>query len=351
MPTGSNFILGQLNTATKPTELEPSVGNSGVLVRYPGSFGVVGDQFLNSGLLGFGPRGVTGLSFNKDGGVGVAGLGDRIGVAGDSFGGRSIGTQGNADFIGVLGSASTVIRSRNVVGVHGETSNALGFAVNGEAGLFTGVRGMAGFLKPTNSPVGAGVMGIGKMGSQGVVGIAAAPGLAGVFFGDCVINGACIVAGAKAAAVPFTDGSHRILYSVESPESWFEDFGSARLVRGRTRVKLDRGFRGVVRGAYHVFLSPEGECQALYVTNKSAQTFEVRETQGGKSGVRFSYRIVARRKDVAAPRFAKVKLPTMPEGADAPIQPPPAPKAPKFAEIRKRILAAQPRARRQGRRR
>jgi len=72
-------------------------------------------------------------------------------------------------------------------------------------------------------------------------------------------------------------------------------------------VKLDTDFAKVIkRGDYKVFLTPEGDCRGLYVRRRTA-SFEVRELAGGKSSVAFSYRIVARRKDIRAPqRFAKI---------------------------------------------
>ena len=118
----------------------------------------------------------------------------------------------------------------------------------------------------------------------------------------------------KSAAVKLRDGSHRALYCVESPECWFEDFGRSRVVRGRARVRLDRTFAAVVRtGDYHIFLSPEGLSHGLYVSRRTRGGFEVREQHQGKSTVPFSYRIVARRKDVDAPRFKRVKLPILPK--------------------------------------
>jgi len=46
----------------------------------------------------------------------------------------------------------------------------------------------------------------------------------------------------------------------------------------------------------------------LYVAARTSTSFTVKEQKGGTSGTVFSYRIVARRKDVAAPRFAKVNI-------------------------------------------
>ena len=75
---------------------------------------------------------------------------------------------------------------------------------------------------------------------------------------------------------------------MESPEHWFEDFGSARLKRGRATVRIDRDFAKAVKvDNYRVFLTPEGDCQGLYISNKTGRGFEVRELQGGTSSVAF----------------------------------------------------------------
>src|SRR5262249_47906149 len=115
----------------------------------------------------------------------------------------------------------------------------------------------------------------------------------------------------KGCAVPFPDGTQRVLYCVESPEVWFEDFGTAKLKRGRAVVKIDADFsKAIKRGDYRVFVAPEGDCRGLYVRGKGAASFEVRELQGGTSSIAFSYRIVGRRKDVRdRTRFPKFRPP------------------------------------------
>jgi hypothetical protein len=97
---------------------------------------------------------------------------------------------------------------------------------------------------------------------------------------------------------------------MESPEHWFEDFGSATLKNGRAVVNLDADFAKVIkRGDYRVFVIPEGDCRGLYVRRKSAKSFEVGELTGGKSSVAFSYRIVGRRKDIRGHRrFAQIDM-------------------------------------------
>jgi len=55
---------------------------------------------------------------------------------------------------------------------------------------------------------------------------------------------------------------------------------------------------------YKVFPVPNGDCKGLYVTNKTATSFEVRELGGGTSSVRFDYRIMALRRKYENVRFA-----------------------------------------------
>jgi len=131
---------------------------------------------------------------------------------------------------------------------------------------------------------------------------------AGYFSGDVLVTGT-LTATVKNGVVRFPDGSQRLLHCMESPEHWFEDFGSAKLTGGRATVKLDADFAKTVKlNDYRVFLTPEGDCRGLYVQSKGTRGFEVRELQGGSSGARFSYRIVGKRKDITAhKRFAKIE--------------------------------------------
>ena len=55
---------------------------------------------------------------------------------------------------------------------------------------------------------------------------------------------------------------------------------------------------------YKVFPVPNGDCKGLYVTHKTATSFEVRELGGGTSSVTFDYRITALRKNYENIRLA-----------------------------------------------
>jgi len=253
------------------------------------NFGVFGQTVERLPALGP-PAGVVGNSRQA---FGVVGLSSQLG-----------GVFGRSDkFAGVFGSSSQSVgvggRSDRSHGVFGITFAPIppgtGFA-DAPAGVYG--QSLAG---------GPGVLGVG-LNSTAVVGIAVREALAAYFQGNIIVTGK-ISAGVKDGIVPFPDGSKRLLHCMESPEHWFEDFGSARLTRGRVTVKLDADFAKVVKlNEYRVFLTPEGDCQGLYVRSKRGTSFEVRELQGGTSNVAFSYRIVAKRKDIKAHRrFAKIE--------------------------------------------
>ena len=105
--------------------------------------------------------------------------------------------------------------------------------------------------------------------------------------GNVVIQGNLIVSGIKNAAVPRAGGKHQLLYCLESPESWLEDFGEARLVNGRVRIRIDPGFRNTIdTRSYHVFVSAYGP-DPVFVSNRSRNGFEKKRTTSA-SGLRVS---------------------------------------------------------------
>src|SRR5579883_2790218 len=313
-----------------------------------GGTGVVGEG-AHGGTGGtgvFGLGGLPGGSFIR-GGIGVLGQSDtNIGVNGVSS--SSIGVQGTSTSnAGVVGSSNTGVgcqgSSNGNVGVLGTSNTSVGVYANSlqQYGLYATSPNNYAAIGTSNSGTGVygsstsnvGVLGtssssIGVFGSSssgtGVYGTGPANGFAARFDGPVQVNGAfTVLGGPKSAAVPHPDGSYRRLYCVESPESWFEDFGQEQLANGRASVQLDRDFAALVRGDdYQVFPVPEGDCKGLYVTNRTPVSFEVREVQGGTSSLTFGYRVVARRKDVAGPRLERVDIPGAPQRPPAPQSPP-----------------------------
>jgi hypothetical protein len=264
-------------------------------------------------------------------------------------GGNGVGVWGSqaGSGYGVLGTSVSSIgvygRSTSGDGVFGYSLGGIGVLGQSDSAA-SGARGLYGVISSSNAGSssagvrgqnnGTGSAGIGVYGAQngsgygvygytpsgyGVVG-SSGNGLAVFAIGDFAATGT------KAALVPAADGLHRTLYCLESPECWFEDFGSGALVGGRARVPIDPAYAATVHtDQYYVFLVPEGECTGLYVQTKDATGFTVQELQGGTSSLAFSYRIVARRKDVTAPRLAPVSLNLPPADVpELPAQPAPA---------------------------
>jgi hypothetical protein len=121
------------------------------------------------------------------------------------------------------------------------------------------------------------------------------------------VGGNLQCSGSKSAVVPVDGGARKVaLYAVEAPENWFEDYGSGQLSNGSARIDLEPTFAQTVNTdlEYHVFLTPNGDCKGLYVSQKSPTAFEVHELGDGTSGVAFDYRIIAKRKNYETIRLA-----------------------------------------------
>jgi len=93
----------------------------------------------------------------------------------------------------------------------------------------------------------------------------------------------------------------KTMFAAEAPEVLFEDYGTGQLVNGTATIQIDPIFS---RNIYvsdekplKVFIQLEGDCNGVFVTNKSATSFTVKELQGGTSNVSFSWHIVANRAD------------------------------------------------------
>ena len=271
-----------------------------------------------------------------------AGRTRHTGVAGSASGTHSAGVTGGSDTgWGVIGHVADV-RASNRAGVEGGASHGTavrgisldgravdglawagdavwghargGVGVHGESEDSDGVQGISPQVGVNATGLDSGI-GVRARSTDGYGLVASSvTGNAGLFLGQVLVSGRLIVfGGPKSAAVAHPDGTHRLTYCTESPESWFEDFGRARLSRGRAEVRLDPDFAALVHtDDFYVFLTAEGETRGLYVADRSEAGFEVREQRGGDGNVTFSYRVVARRRDVDVGRLAPVDLPEIP---------------------------------------
>src|SRR5579859_128109 len=286
--------------------------------------GVAGYEDATSGYT----NGVLGVSVSPEG-TGIFGVNNATtGPCNQGFCQAGIGVQGvangtNGNAYGVLGSTATtsfgagVLGSANATtgqafGVFGQSNSPNGNAIFGNAASASGFpTAVVGFLDSQQGGVA------GQFTAHGGAGLIL-QGLSGPNFnqvfsvdanGNLNISGNLVVSGTKSSTVRLQSGREVALYAVESPENWFEDFGSAELKGGAAWVPLDTSFAEATNAAvtYHVFLTPNGDSNGLYVARKTATGFEVREHGGGNSNVAFDYRIVVRRRGYEAVRMAEVQ--------------------------------------------
>jgi len=247
--------------------------------------------------------------------VGVYGTSPNVAVYGSSSGGGGfpVGVQGASPVYGVYGQssgASSTESGFSDAGVWGDTGGAsddfyagvLGTANDNNAGAFFNDSGS------DTTPIGATLYATNESSDNSARVFFALGSLSGDY---CSINtgGDLFCSGTVSGEVRAGGDARRVMvHAVQSPENWFEDFGSATLANGAATVALDPTFASTVNTTtdYHVFLTPNGDCKGLYVSQKSADSFEVRELGGGQSSVAFDYRIVAKRAGYETQRLEDV---------------------------------------------
>jgi len=153
----------------------------------------------------------------------------------------------------------------------------------------------------------------------GVYGKGPTSGYAGYFDGHLRTTGNLTVLGTKSAAVEFQPDDYRLVYSQESPECWFEDFGEGQLVNGRAHIELDPSFlKTVTVNQQHqmkVFIQlNDPNCKGTAVI-RGATGFDVVELMNGTGNATFTYRVVAKRRGYEDVRLARMAGPTPAEVA------------------------------------
>jgi hypothetical protein len=326
---GRNTAGGGPSTPITPAGVTGTAGGAiqgvaGTCTGAPGlggSWGVYGESDVGVGVRGatFGSSGagVYATSFaTSGGGTGVfgeaSGGATSIGVSGHNYnGGTGVYGQSN-DAIGVWGVTNTSgqgLANPAVAGTNNGGGAALVGFTAGPSSIGLGGATNAGVGVYGSSTTGAGVAGYTSTGVA-VGGTATGGGFAGYFSGPVFVNGSLTVTGGAKSAAVRSNGSLKRVYSMESPESWFEDFGSGQLSGGQATVSLESGFAGIVHtDAYRVFLTARGDSEGLFVADQNSSGFTVREQRGGKSNIGFDYRVVAKRADIAGARLEDVDEP------------------------------------------
>lgn len=158
-------------------------------------------------------------------------------------------------------------------------------------GFFAGRNGVVGVTKANS---GYGVLGISNADSGYAGYFSAIKGNGVVISSVSGTIGLAVYGGSKSAVVD-TDQGGTLLYSEESTEVWFSDYGFGLIENGAIIIEIDPLYAQTVNleEPYHVFLQPYGDA-SLYVTNRTSNSFEVHLSEGTLP-IEFSYRIVAKR--------------------------------------------------------
>jgi hypothetical protein len=251
-----------------------------------------GNGVSGSAVTGYG---VEGSSTGASGGVGgfSDGSSSAPGVFGDSGSGPGVSGQSDTD-AGVFGTSPS--SGVGVEGTAGSGDGVEGTAATGYgvAGSSTGKNaGVGGFNSDTTQNLAAGVYGFASegYGVYGQTGSSSSYGIASQ--GNALVDGLIFTSGNCKDGCSRT--RHVAAFASRTTQPTIDDVGESVLREGATHVTLAADFANTIdlTKPYVVMLTPEGDA-ALYVANRTANGFDVRQVGGGHSSVPFAYRIVAK---------------------------------------------------------
>ena len=287
---------------------------------FPGS-GVVGISTSGNGVQG-GTQGAsaTGATVAVNGVWGV--WGDIGNTGGTGGGGAILGTADNyyAAFLRNNGDFATLVADN---GGNGQAAAFNGYSTSQSGATVTVVNSSSGGAgEMDNTSDSAVTLYLSNNGTGGVTDTVVktnGPANGGLFktlmastpAGTCGFggNGDLSCTGQVKSLVSTGGGARKVeTYATQSPENWIEDYGTGSMERGVALVKIDPAFAETISESadYHVFLTPNADANALYVINRTAAGFEVRESKGGTSSLTFDYKIVAKRRGYETQRLKDV---------------------------------------------
>jgi hypothetical protein len=259
------------------------------------NYGVVGTSPDGTGVYGGGGVGVTGSGVSTGvyaiGEFGVDAAGDLVGAAGFAQGNSATGEEVDLD-AGVWGDTEGTLGEFVGVLASADTNTALVAANTDSTGDYPSMV-VENYTTATHNPVFQTSSPNTYSGSR-----------------HCTIDTSANLTctGVVSGVVQQVDGTQTAIYAMQSAENWLEDAGSGQLSNGSVRIELDSAFAQTVNAGieYHVFLTPNGDSRGLYVSHKTATSFEVHEQGGGASSIAFDYRIMAKRKGYESVRLEDV---------------------------------------------
>ena len=274
--------------------------------------GLVGEDLsprgvFDTGVLGTSPRGYGVIGWTKfastSSSASKAGiLGEDLSTAGTYDAGvKGITANGNGVFAEATKSGGVAINARNDStgtgifaisggeGIEAETSGTIG-----QKSAFVGISLSGTDIYQGYTQTGSYLTQVGRLDGSGNITIT----------GKLYTQGSCSTGCAR----------HQIRsYGAQAAAPVLEDTGEAQLRSRVAYVPLDPAFAQAIdaRRGYYVLITPESATNQLYVAQRGAAGFTVRET-GGHSNGPFAYRIVAHPYGATEPRLPLVDIKTKP---------------------------------------
>lgn len=292
----SSAIVGSTNSNAIPTLQMQQYGQNSAII------GVVDNTSSNSY-----------AAFIQTNGINSGGVGSLSSATGNSTTDAYYGSVSGANGFG----AFLVNKHLTGTGIGASGNNLpVSYLVAGSGGAFSGkTTGVYGKATPGSTIDSQGGYFVDSVGPSSVVVVRVAAYNSSTQY-------KIIGTGAVSTIVKDVANQEKIMFAPEAPEVLLQDYGVANLVNGETYVSIDPIFaNNIFVDAQHemkVFIQLEGDCNGVYVTDKTVDGFRVKELAGGTSNVKFSYQIVANRKDdykdgQLVSKYQDLRFPTAPD--------------------------------------
>ena len=321
--TGRAFFGGIFNAASTASAIHGQTDGGtgrGVIGIHVGTGGGVGVQGQTSSATAIGVFGVntstaaTATSvYGQISGNGVGVFGNST-VAGTSSGMGVIGQAAGSRGMGAFFYNSNATGTGVVAGGNGLATTY--FLTTGTGGSFNGRQtGVYGFAWGGNTTASEGGYFRDSVTAAQDVNVRVAAYVAGTQYK--IIGG-----GTVSTVIKDANNNEKIMFAAEAPEVLLEDYGIGQLENGKAIITLDPIFSNNItvneKHELRVFIQLEGDCNGVYVINKSKMGFEVKELAGGNSNVKFSYHVVGNRSDSyvngqLSSKYEDLRFPEAPE--------------------------------------
>ena len=99
------------------------------------------------------------------------------------------------------------------------------------------------------------------------------------------------------ADIVTTKNKRIAVYSVTSNKVKVYADGTSKLINGKIKITFDKDFIDVINNKPTITITPNGECNGLYISSIDKDGFTVAELKNGKSNIEFSWLAIGTRID------------------------------------------------------